>query len=106
MSWVESEAWRDAESDPLLHDAKRIIDHMNDDHADALRMYSEAFSRSGPVPEAVMTSVDRYGFEMSVTTDQGPRPVRIAFEQPVKSATDVRKAMVEMVKAARAKLGQ
>jgi len=105
MSWVEPEAWEPAEPDPLQADAKRIIDHMNEDHADALRLYSEAFSRSGPVPEAVMTGVDRYGFEMSVTTDQGPRPVRIAFDAPVATAAEVRAAMVELVKRARAQLG-
>ncbi len=105
MSWVEPKDWSDATPDPLLADAKGIIDHMNEDHADALRSYSEAFSRSGPVPEAVMTSVDRYGFEMSVTTEQGQRPVRIAFDEPVGSSAEVRAAMVAMVKLARAQLG-
>ncbi len=105
MSWVEPEAWSAATADPLMSAAKGIIDHMNDDHADALRLYSEAFSRSGPVPEAVMTEVDRYGFEMSVTTAQGPRPVRIAFDEPVETAGEVRAAMVAMVQRAREKLG-
>ena len=105
MSWVEHDAWGVAEADPLLEDAKRIIEHMNDDHADALRLYSEAFSRSGPVPEAVMTGVDRYGFEMSVTTDHGPRPVRVAFDQPVSTATEVRRSMVAMLARVREKLG-
>lgn len=105
MSWVEPDAWTDARPDPLLTDAKGIIDHMNEDHAEALRLYSEAFSRSGPVPQAVMTAVDRYGFEMSVTTDQGQRPVRIAFDEPVGDSREVRAAMVAMVKRAREKLG-
>lgn len=105
MSWLEPQAWRDASPDPLMADAKGIIDHMNADHADALRAYAEAFSRSGPVPEAVMTAVDRYGFEMSVTTDQGARPVRIAFDEQVASTGEVRAAMVSMVKRAREKLG-
>ncbi|MEM6296958.1 MAG: DUF2470 domain-containing protein [Myxococcota bacterium] len=105
MSWVEPAQWRNAEPDPIQADAKRIIDHMNDDHADALRLYAEAFSRSGPVPAAVMTGVDRYGFEMSVTTDQGPRPVRIAFDASVQTADEVRGAMVSLVRAAREKLG-
>lgn len=104
MSWVETQAWSDATPDPLLSDAKGIISHMNEDHADALRAYAEAFSRAGPVPEAVMTAVDRYGFEMSVTTAQGPRPVRIAFDEAVATSTEVRTAMVTMVKRARAKI--
>jgi putative heme iron utilization protein len=106
MSWIEPNAWSSAEPDPIMDHAKGIIDHMNEDHADALRLYSEAFSRSGPVPEAVMTGVDRYGFEMSVTTDLGPRPVRIAFDEPITNSTDARKAMVALVKKARAQLGR
>lgn len=105
MSWVERDPWGAATPDPLLDSAKRIVDHMNEDHADALRLYSEAFSRSGPVPEAVMTGVDRYGFEMSVMTDQGMRPVRVAFDEPVGDATAVRKAMVAMLGRAREQLG-
>lgn len=105
MSWVEANAWRGAEPDPLLPDAKRIIEHMNDDHADALRLYSQAFSRSGPVPEAVMTGVDRYGFEMSVTTEHGPRPVRIAFDTPIEDAVHARQALIALVARARETLG-
>ena len=36
----------------------------------------------GPLTDAsaaTMTSVDRYGFEMTVTTEQGPKPLRLAF---------------------------
>ncbi len=106
MSWVEPDVWSSAEADPLIVDAKGIVAHMNEDHRNALPLYAEAFSRSGPVPEAVMTGVDRYGFEMSVTTDQGPRPVRIAFEQPVADPTEVRTAMVALLKQARAELGR
>lgn len=106
MSWVEPEVWSSVEPDPLIVDAKGIIEHMNADHADALPLYAEAFSRAGAVPEAVMTGVDRYGFEMSVTTEQGPRPVRIAFEDPVGDTKAVRMAMVAMLKQAREKLGR
>lgn len=105
MSWVDAPDWSTAEPDPLIDGAKRVIEHMNEDHADALRLYAEAFSRSGPVPEAVMTGVDRYGFEMSVTTEHGPRPVRIAFERSLTSSDEIRAAMVQMVKRARAQLG-
>lgn len=106
MSWVDLEAWHRAEPDPIAGHAAGIISHMNDDHADALRLYCEAFSRSGPVPEASMTGVDRYGFEMMATTEQGPRPIRVAFTELVRDATDVRKQMVALVGAARERLGR
>jgi putative heme iron utilization protein len=50
-----------------------------------------------------MTSVDRYGFEMSATTLEGPRPVRVAFARPVGTPEELRAALVAMVKDARVK---
>lgn len=106
MSWVDTPAWDEADPDPIAPHATGIIKHMNDDHADALRLYCEAFSRSGAVPEATMTGVDRYGFEMSATTAEGPRPVRVVFDEPVTDSKAVRTQMVTLVKRARAQLGR
>ena len=105
MSWPEITDWRAAEPDPIAPAAQGIRDHMNDDHVDAMRLYCQAYSRSGPVSGATMTGVDRYGFEMSAETADGPRPIRVAFSQPVSSAGEVRREMVALVKAAREKLG-
>ena len=52
-----------------------------------------------------MTGVDRYGFEMSAKTPEGPRPVRLAFAKPVSTPEEVRAALISMVKDARSKLG-
>ena len=52
-----------------------------------------------------MTGVDRYGFEMSAVTPQGPRPVRLAFAEPVSTPEEVRAALVAMLKDARTRLG-
>ena len=49
--------------------------------------------------------VDRYGFEMSAVTAEGPRPVRLAFADPVGTPEEVRAALVAMLKDARTKLG-
>jgi len=105
MSWVEVDEWRAAEPDPLAPHTHEIIDHMNDDHAEALVSYARAFTRATDTEQAVMTGVDRYGFEMSVKTDRGMRPARLAFASKVETPTDARKALVALVKAARAKLG-
>ena len=45
--------------------------------------------------------VDRYGFEMSVPTPEGPRPVRLAFPTPVTTPDEARKALVALVGEAR-----
>jgi hypothetical protein len=48
-----------------------------------------------------MTGVDRYGFEMSATPPEGPRPVRVAFATPVSTPEQVRAELVAIVKLAR-----
>ena len=104
MSWVEATDWHAAEPDPLAESAAGIIAHMNDDHADALPLYCQAFSRATDITEASMTGVDRYGFEMSVVTSEGPRPVRVAFPEPVTTSEQVRTVLVAMLKTARTTL--
>ena len=102
MSWVECEDWRGADADPLADAADGIVAHMNDDHRDAMVTMCKALSKATDTTEAAMTGVDRYGFEMSATTGVGPRPVRLAFERPVKDAGEARTAIVALVKQARA----
>ncbi len=79
---------------------------MNEDHGDALVSYARAFTRAKATDHAVMTGVDRYGFEMSVRTERGMRPARLAFDADVTTPTDARKALVALVKKARAELGE
>jgi heme iron utilization protein len=105
MSWISQADWQGAEADPLGASAAAIIDHMNDDHADAMVLYCRAFSKATAVTSASMTGVDRYGFEISALTPQGPRPVRLAFAKPLSTAEEVRAALITMVKDARSKLG-
>ena len=78
---------------------------MNADHADAMVLYCKAFSKATDITSATMTGVDRYGFEMSAKTAEGPRPVRVAFATPVSTPEEVRAALIAMVKDARSRLG-
>jgi len=103
MSWVPTGEWHAAEPDPLGSAAAGILAHMNADHADALVLYCNAFSKARDVSSASMTGIDRYGFEMSARTAEGPRPVRLAFPQPVSTAEDARAALIAMVTEARAR---
>jgi len=104
MSWVGKDAWYAATSDPLVAFAGGILAHMNADHRDTLVLYCRAFSRASDTASAVMTSVDRYGFEMSATTAAGPRPIRLAFSSEVSTPEQVRSEMVALAKRAREKL--
>ena len=78
---------------------------MNTDHADAMVLYCKAFSQATEIASARMTGIDRYGFEMSAKTAEGPRPVRLAFPTRVTTAQDARAALISMLKEARRKLG-
>jgi putative heme iron utilization protein len=104
MSWVSDAEWQTAEPDPLGPSAAATLAHMNADHADALVLYCKAFSRATEISAASMTGVDRYGFEMSVKTGEGPRPVRLAFATPVSTPDEARDALISMLKDARSKL--
>lgn len=101
MSWVKSDDWHHATPDPLLAHARGILEHMNEDHADTMVLYCRALTKATDASAAVMTGVDRYGFEMSATTAEGPRPIRLAFSQPVSTPDEVRKELVAMAKRAR-----
>ena len=101
MSWVTDEQWFQAEPDPMVPYANDIIEHMNDDHADSMVLYCKAMSKATDTSSAVMTQIDRYGFEMSANTSEGPRPIRLAFNNEVSNADEARKELVSLVKKAR-----
>jgi putative heme iron utilization protein len=97
MSWVEEGEWRAAEPDPLGPSAAGMIAHMNADHPDALVLYCKAFSKATDITSATMTGIDRYGFEMSARTKEGPRPVRLAFAGAVGAPEEARAALIAML---------
>lgn len=101
MSWVSGEEWAGAEPDPLAAQAEGIVDHMNEDHADAMVLMCRAFSKAKQAEQVLMTAIDRYGFEMSVMTERGPRPVRLAFPVPVATPDSARKSLIALVQRAR-----
>jgi putative heme iron utilization protein len=79
-----------------------ILTHMNDDHADAVLAYAKTLAGIADAEAATMTAVDRYGFELAAITPAGPRTARLAFDEPVTTNDEVRRAMVALVKRARA----
>lgn len=103
MSWVSADDYRVAEADPLAPAAHGILKHMNDDHASAVLAYATALAGLPAATSATMTAVDRYGFEIAAATPDGPRAARLAFDEPVATSDEVRRAMVALVKRAREK---
>jgi heme iron utilization protein len=102
MGWVSASEYRSARSDPLADSATGIIQHMNADHADALILLARVFAGVEST-EAVMTSVDRLGFQVRLKTQDGVRGARMAFLRQVTSSTEARNVLVEMTAQARQK---
>jgi putative heme iron utilization protein len=103
MSWVTAAEYTAAEPDPLRPHARRIVDHMNDDHADALVLFCRVLADRPGTARARMVGVDRYGF--AVLAADGPDAdevaVRLRFDAPVDTPDAARAAMVELVRRAR-----
>lgn len=100
MGWVAAPEYDSARPDPLADSAIGIIQHMNTDHAEALVLLARKFAGIEST-EAAMTSVDRLGFHLRLTTSDGAKGARIAFPRAVQSPAEVRTILVDMVAQAR-----
>lgn len=104
MGWIERPEWSvPLARDPIAAYATAILHHMNTDHGDSLLALSRKFA-GVDAATAVMTGVDATGFDVNVVPKGGrvAHPVRIAFPKPVASPDDVRRAMMDLVKSAKA----
>ena len=102
MSWVSADEYATAEPDPLVASAPGILSHMNEDHGAALVAYATGLLGVVDATAATMTAVDRYGFDLSITTPRGPKAARLAFDDALTTSNEVRTAMVALAKRARA----
>jgi putative heme iron utilization protein len=100
MGWVEAVDYLAAAADPLLDSAAGIIEHMNADHADALRRITRHFANLD-AEEATMVSCDRLGFVVRARMAAGMKGARIAFPEPVESRDAARRVLVAMTREAR-----
>ncbi|MHA6618704.1 HugZ family pyridoxamine 5'-phosphate oxidase [Pseudonocardia sp. DLS-67] len=104
MSWVDAAGYAEAEPDPLRPHAERIIAHMNDDHTEALVLFCRRFAERPDTTTARMVAVDRYGFAVLAADEPGGQEtaVRLPFDERTDTPDAARKAMVELVRRARA----
>src|SRR3989440_2985547 len=102
ISWVDARAYGAAQPDPLMPAARRIISHMNADHADALVTLCHHDAGRADVVSAAMTAVDRYGFEGVANLGADRREaVRIGFRTDQTTADGVRRELIGMLNQAR-----
>jgi heme iron utilization protein len=101
MGWVDPGAYQVAAADPLTDSAAAILEHMNEDHADALVLYCRRYAGL-EAGAATMTAVDRLGFRVRAQVGAEERDLRINFLREVRSPEETRIVLVEMVREARA----
>lgn len=72
------------------------ITHMNADHRDAVELYARHFARAR-AGDWIMTGLDVDGFDLACGDDSR----RVFFPEPLKSTSEMRKALVSMAQSAR-----
>jgi len=81
----------------LAESEAEIVDHMNTDHADAVQLYAGKLLDL-PGRDWKMTGIDAEGLDLRC----GGRVARLAFDQPIGTAGEARKALIATVSKARA----
>lgn len=101
MGWVSAEDYAGATPDPLAASGPGIIAHMNADHRTAMILLAQ--NHAGiEATDATMTSVDRLGFFLRLTTAEGVKGRRINFLREVATPLEAREVLVAMVRQAKA----
>lgn len=98
--------YAEAEIDPVAPQALYAVDHMNEDHADALLAMAKAFTGFSDATEATALRADRYGMDLGVVTPRGSASTRVEFLKPISEAGGLRTATVDLAKKAREILGE
>jgi len=102
MDSTDAGAYHAAEPDPVAAGAARAVQHLNEDHADALLAMARALGGHPDATEATCARIDRYGLDLSLKTPRGSTETRIGFAEPANRPGDLRAATVELAKRARA----
>jgi len=90
--------------DPVSRGAVRAIEHLNDDHADALLEMARALGGQPEASAARCLDADRTGLDLLATTPGGEVPVRVEYQEPIEDPAGLRKATVKLARRARAAL--
>jgi putative heme iron utilization protein len=89
--WVEPDAM--LLKNPFRETESSIVEHMNQDHGQALRHYCKVL-KGMDVVEVAMTGIDSQGFDMLADA----RKVRIDFDDPIETAEEARKTLVRLAR--------
>lgn len=87
-----------AKVDVLADFAKPVMQHMNDDHEDALKAYATGLVGCAPLQSAQMKRLDTFGFDVRVVDEAtGSKGVlRVPFDAPVTDRKGIKTAIVAL----------
>lgn len=80
----------------LLAAEQRALDHMNEDHADAVESYATAFAGGEP-GRWLLTGIDPEGLDLA----KNDTVRRVFFDEPLGDASDLRPVLIAMARKAR-----
>ena len=82
-------------------DVDRIVEHMNEEHADDLLLFAQVYAGEAGATDARMTDIDAEGITLEATTGEGTETLRIDFESRLHTPEDAHRALVDMALNAR-----
>jgi len=99
---VTAEDYVAAKPDIMASFMDHVCNHMNDDHADAVKAITQSAVPMPPIDEASMVSFDRLGMLMKVkfTRSGEVLKVRVPFPREAQDRKDIKTLIVEMTQAA------
>ncbi len=74
---------------------------MNEDHADAVLLYAQAFGTLTEATAAQMLAIDAQGMDLTAQVNGEATPVRIQFDHVLADAEDAHQTLIAMAKQAR-----
>jgi heme iron utilization protein len=90
--------------DPVSEGAARAIEHLNEDHDDALLDMARAIGDCPEATAARCVDADCTGLDLIVETPDGEVGVRVPYEEPIDGPEGLRKATVKLAHRARGEL--
>jgi putative heme iron utilization protein len=91
-------------ADPITKTVSdRICKHMNEDHADAVLIYAQAFGNLPAATAATMNSIEPESMEIVAEVNGETLPVQIKFDHVLQDSEDAHQTLIAMIKQARQK---
>jgi putative heme iron utilization protein len=74
---------------------------MNDDHADAVKVYAQVYGNIPAATAATMVAIDPEGMDLNTQVDGAETPVRITFDHILQDSEDAHQTLIAMIRQAR-----